>query len=130
MSLAKKRGRYRCLRKVTDRKNYMTKVAAIQMCSSHVISDNLKNAAHLIEEAASNGAKLIVLPEMFAIMGLTPNDKVDIKEPFHHGAIQSFLSEQSKKYKTWIVGGTVPLASENDKKIRAACLVFDDTGRI
>jgi nitrilase len=46
----------------------MNKIAAIQMSSTDNVDENLQTAARLIEEALNNGAKLIVLPEMFAIM--------------------------------------------------------------
>ena len=103
-------------------------VAAIQMCSSHVISENLYVAEKFISEAAKNNTKLVVLPEMFAIMGLTSKDKVFHKEKFGQGQIQDFLSEQSRKHKVWIVGGTIPIESSNQEKIKAASLVFDDKG--
>ncbi|TAK73107.1 MAG: carbon-nitrogen hydrolase family protein [Gammaproteobacteria bacterium] len=106
----------------------MTKVAAIQMCSSHLVDENLETAEKLITEAAENGAKLIVLPEMFAMMGLTEEDKVRIKEPLGHGKIQFFLASQAKKNKAWLVGGTIPLAGKESHKVGAACLVFDDQG--
>ncbi len=106
----------------------MIKIAAIQMCSSHIVDKNLQTAANLIEEAAKSDAKLIVMPEMFAIMGLSANDKVTEKEPFGKGKIQSFLSDQAKKNCIWIVGGTIPIECENKKKVRAASLVFDDSG--
>ena len=87
----------------------MTKVAAIQMCSSHIVDENLQTASRLIKEASINNAKLVVLPEMFAIMGLTSNDKVTVKESLGKGKIQSFLSEQAKNNQIWIVGGTIPI---------------------
>ena len=108
----------------------MIKIAAIQMCSSHIVDKNLLTAANLIEEAAKNDAKLIVLPEMFAIMGLASTDKITEKEPLGKGKIQAFLSDQAKKNRTWIVGGTIPIECEDKKKIRAASLVFDDKGNI
>lgn len=106
----------------------MTKVAAIQMCSSHMVDDNLQVAAKLITEAATNGAQLVVLPEMFAVMGMTNNDKITEKEIFENGKIQTFLSDQAKKHGIWIVGGTIPIACENNHKVRAASLVFNDQG--
>jgi predicted amidohydrolase len=108
----------------------MTRVAAIQMCSSENIDDNLQTAKKLIEEAAKNGAKLAVLPEMFAIIGTDATDKVAAKETFHHGKIQHFLSTLAKENAIWIVGGTIPLATENNQKIQAASLVFDHDGKI
>lgn len=106
----------------------MTKIAAVQMCSSHIVDENLLTASRLIKEASVNHAKLIVLPEMFAIMGLSSHDKVKVKEPFGNGKIQSFLSDQAKNNKIWIVGGTIPIECENENKVKAASLLFNDKG--
>lgn len=105
-------------------------VAAIQMCSSHRVDENLYVAEKLIIEAARNHAKLVVLPEMFAIVGLTSQDKILEKEPFGQGKIQNFLAEQSRKNNVWIVGGTIPIESSHKDKIKAACLVFDNFGSV
>ena len=99
------------------------RIAAIQMCSSHSVEENLLAAAGLIAIAAKNKAQLMVLPEMFAIMGKKPTDKVDAREAFGCGKIQDFLSQQAKMYKTWIVGGTIPIACDDDRKVRAAPLL-------
>lgn len=99
------------------------------MCSSSSVDENLSLAEQLITEAAKNNAKLVVLPEMFAIMGDNVTTKVDVKEPFGEGKIQSFLSEQAKANKVWIVGGTIPIECNEEQKIKAASLVYDDTGK-
>lgn len=108
----------------------MSKIAAIQMSSTSNVDENLQTAAALIAEAAENGAKLIVLPEMFAIMGKTATDSVGVREIFGKGKIQDFLAAQARQYGVWIVGGTIPLQSSQEKKIRAACLVYDDQGNV
>lgn len=108
----------------------MPKVAAIQLCASHHVDENLETASALIQEAANHGAKLIVLPEMFAIMGKTPEDKVAEKEVFGDGKIQAFLREQAKLAKAWIVGGTIPIACDNPHKISAASLLINDKGEV
>ncbi|MBI5447132.1 MAG: carbon-nitrogen hydrolase family protein [Gammaproteobacteria bacterium] len=105
------------------------KIAAIQMCSSQFVDENLKTAERLIAEAAQNQAKLLVLPEMFSIMGEKETDKVKVREEVGKGNIQSFLSEQARKHHIWIVGGTIPISCDNSTKIRAACLVYDDQGK-
>ncbi|HEV2613990.1 MAG TPA: carbon-nitrogen hydrolase family protein [Gammaproteobacteria bacterium] len=104
----------------------MTKVAAIQLCSSDNVDENLAAAEKLIEAAAKNHAKLVVLPEMFPIMA---KDKTHVVEKIGHGKIQDFLSNTAKKNNLWIIGGTIPIACDNPKKFRAACLVFDDHGK-
>lgn len=106
----------------------MSKIAAIQMCSTTNVDENLKQAALLIAEAASEGAQLAVLPEMFPLFGFDTKDKVLVKEEPGSGKIQDFLATISQKYGIWIVGGTIPLSSNDQNKIKAACLVFDSTG--
>jgi deaminated glutathione amidase len=103
-------------------------IAAIQMCSSNIVDENLATAKRLIAEAARNNAKLIVLPEMFAIMGLAATDKVNAREIFGKGKIQDFLSQEAKSNKVWIVAGTIPIECDDQTKVRAASLVFNDKG--
>lgn len=103
-------------------------IAAIQMCSSHIVDDNLTTAGRLIAEAAKNNAKIVVLPEMFAIMGVAATDKVHVREVFGKGRIQDFLAQQARDHKIWIVGGTIPIECDDQSKVRAASIVFNDKG--
>ncbi len=106
----------------------MSKCAAIQMASSPNVGSNLLEAGKLIAEAAKAGAKLVALPENFAIMGVHELDKVKVREVEGEGPIQDFLSDTAKKHGIWVVGGTIPLVANNDKKVRAACLIYNDKG--
>lgn len=106
----------------------MRHCAAIQMASSPNVNFNLLEADKLIAEAVRAGAKLVALPENFALMGENATDKLSHKEADGKGPIQQFLSETAKKYTVWIVAGTVPLAAHAEDKIRAACLVYNDQG--
>lgn len=104
------------------------KVAAIQMASGPYVSANLSEAERLIEIAVNQGAKLVVLPEYFAIMGLKETDKVLVREVEGKGPIQNFLSKIAKKHKIWLIGGSVPIVSNFPNKVRNCCLVYDDKG--
>lgn len=106
-----------------------TKVAAIQMASSPNVNANLLEASRLAEEAASSGAKLIVLPENFAFIGKRDKELLTLKESPKGGPLQDFLSHLAKRLKIWIVGGTIPLESNDATKVYAACLVFNDQGK-
>ena len=106
----------------------MSRVAAVQMASSPNVGANLDVAARLIARAVDDGAELIVLPENFAIMGMTEQDKVDVAEEEGKGPIQEFLSRQAGRHRVWIAGGTVPLKSSVPGKVRASCLLFNDRG--
>lgn len=106
------------------------RIAAVQMCSSHNIDDNLLAVSKFIQEASQQGAKIVVLPEMFPIMGKNPLEKIQIAENYGTGRIQNFLAEQARTNNIWIIGGTIPLISEHIGKIRAACLVFNNNGEV
>ena len=108
----------------------MTVVAAIQMASGPNVSANLLEAGRLIERAVGAGACLVVLPENFAVMGASEYDKVHAREPFGAGAIQDFLAQQAARHGIWVVGGTIPLSTQDPSKVRAATLVFDSKGRL
>ncbi len=104
-------------------------MAAVQMVSAPEVPANLEAASRLIASAAAAGAKLVALPENFYIIGRDERDKVRAKEPDGAGPIQDFLASTAKKNRLWIIGGTAPICSEDENRIRSACLVFDDAGR-
>jgi len=105
------------------------RVAAIQMASGPQVAANLSEAERLIEQAVTSGAKLVVLPEYFGIMGMKDTDKVEAREKEGKGPMQDFLSRMARKHKIWLVGGTVPLESSVENKVRNACLVYDERGK-
>ncbi|OGT41338.1 MAG: hypothetical protein A3F13_01370 [Gammaproteobacteria bacterium RIFCSPHIGHO2_12_FULL_40_19] len=106
----------------------MSILSAVQMCSSGNVDTNLKLASQYIRAAAANGAKMVVLPEMFACIGKNPVDALSIKEKFGSGKIQDFISSVAAQCNIWIVAGTIPIACENSTKVSAACIVFDANG--
>lgn len=108
----------------------IVRMAAIQMASGPNVSANLAEAERLIQLAATAGAKLVALPENFAIMGLKETDKVAVREHPGKGPIQKFLAAQAKKHGIWLVGGSVPLECDDAKKVYNACLVYDDKGKL
>ena len=105
------------------------RIAGIQMASGPHVSANLSEAERLIEIAVSQGAKLIALPEYFAILGLKDTDKIAVREKEGSGPIQRFLAKTAKKHQVWIIGGSVPLECGVPNKVRNACLVYDDKGK-
>ncbi|MGZ8271891.1 MAG: carbon-nitrogen hydrolase family protein [Methylophilus sp.] len=109
-------------------KDSLFKMAAIQMASSTSVSSNLVEAKRLIEIAAKQGAKIVVLPEYFCIMGAKDFDKVTVREKPNEGPIQEFLAKTAKHFKIWIIAGSVPMISNFPNKVRNSCLVYNDKG--
>ncbi len=104
------------------------RVGALQMVSSQNLLENLNQAKELIAQTVLEGAELIALPEYFCFMGYSDTDKLTIKEREGSGIVQNFLSEQAKKHKIWIVGGTLPLMIQDSRKIFNTTLVYTPRG--
>lgn len=104
------------------------KVAAIQMVSGISLDANLSAARALLDQAARCGAELAVLPEYFCFMGQHDGDKLLLAEQPGLGTVQDFLSDASRELKMWIVGGTLPMATDDPAHAANASLVYDHKG--
>ncbi|HIF74319.1 MAG TPA: carbon-nitrogen hydrolase family protein [Porticoccaceae bacterium] len=116
------------------------KVSAIQMVSTANIDENLNTAARLIAKAVEGGARLVLLPEVFAVLEGGPMRQFGEIEGDPEAQLQNFLSQQASKHQVIIVGGTIPLISRppngevsaaeiiESERVRSACLVFDESG--
>jgi predicted amidohydrolase len=83
----------------------------------------------LLCRAADDGAVLAVLPENFACIGAHESARLNIAERDGAGPIQDFLVDVAARTGMWVVGGTVPLSSDDAERPYAACLIFDGSGR-
>jgi deaminated glutathione amidase len=112
------------------------KIAAVQMVSTPRVADNLDAARRLVAEAAGGGARLIVLPEYFCLLGQTDRDKLGVAEAPGDGPIQRMLAETARAHGVWLIGGTLPLkvtpatGSDADaaERVMNANLVFSPDG--
>lgn len=104
----------------------MVKLAAIQMVSSADLGANLQRAEALVAEAVGNGARLVVLPENFALFGsrdiaaLAATEAVDAN-------LQQFLSALAARHQLIVVGGTIPTPAE-DGRVYATSFVYAASG--
>ena len=109
------------------------KVAVLQMVSSASVAANLGVARQLIGQAADAGAELAVLPEYFCLLGLKDTDKLAIAEQAGLGPLQDFLSQCASDFKLWVVGGTIPLATDPlggiSGKVYNSTLVYNPAGQ-
>ncbi|MFZ6875439.1 carbon-nitrogen hydrolase family protein [Undibacterium sp. Di27W] len=106
------------------------KIAAIQMISTPVLAENIATARRLLQEAADGGAKLLLLPEYWPLMGLQETDKVVIAEAPGSGLMQNFLAEMAASLGVWLIGGTIPLKAAEPDKVLNTTLVFNPEGQL
>lgn len=109
------------------------KAAVVQMVSGREPALNLEAAARLVGEAAAQGAKLVVLPENFAVynpvdLPSLAEEAGDMEAPF-----QSFLSQLARRHGIWLVGGSIPVRParhDRDPRVFSSCLVFSPDGEL
>jgi predicted amidohydrolase len=116
------------------------KIAAVQMVSTPDVALNLEAAARGVAQAALAGARLVLLPEYFCLMGLRDSDKLAHAEPAtadgqtprqaaQEAPIQQFLARTAQRHGLWLVGGTLPVSTDDPAQVLNRCCVFGPDGR-
>jgi len=103
-------------------------VAAIQMTSGGDVEANLAAAGALIAKAATEGAHLVLLPENFGLMARSARDKVAARERDGDGVQQAFLARMAREHRQYVIGGSVPLESDDPARTRQSLLVYGPQG--
>ena len=105
-------------------------IAVIQMVSQDDIAANLRQARHLLEQAAANGARLAVLPENFSALGRRDAAELGRLEARGEGPVLPWLKGTARDLTLWIVAGTLPLPADDqpDGKPMACSLLIDEHG--
>ena len=101
------------------------KIALVQMGGAATNDENLKKAVEKIDEAASKGAQLIVLPEMFSCPYKASNFPIFAQKDGEKN--WTILSEAAKKNKVYLVAGSMP--EREGEKIYNTSYAFDRDGK-
>ena len=105
-------------------------VAVVQLVSKLSVKDNLSEAALQIQRASRQGAKLIMLPESFAVFGDPQMVSHGAEASIPKSGLRLWLSQQAQVNKVWLIGGTIPCQQgiNDSKKVRSACFVYNCEG--
>ena len=111
---------------------WQLKVGAVQMRSVGDLAANLDTCRFLVAQAASAGARLVVLPECFSFLGRSEGDKMQAAEVLDgHGRVMTVLAELCTKHDVWIIGGGTPETVPGDpKRTYNTAVVVDPTGAL
>ena len=108
----------------------MAKVASIQLSSGPNIQANLLEVGKYLEQISKTDSRLVVLPENFAMMPESDSEFLTNSETEGSGPIQDFISEKARIYKLWIIAGTIPIRTDNPKKVTSTTFVYNDKGEV
>jgi predicted amidohydrolase len=106
--------------------------AVVQLSSQDDIAANLARVTHWVAEAARAGAKLVALPENFALIGEEDQkrraaESLDGPLP---GPILSALSKAAEVNGVWLVAGGMPEKSDDPERPYNASVLVAPTGRV
>lgn len=104
------------------------KIAAVQMVSSTSVASNLHQAQILIQQAVDAGAEMVALPEYFCALGKQDRDKLAYAEAWQEGPIQEAMAAWAQRWNIWLLGGTIPLRSEDGEHVFNSSLLFNPQG--
>lgn len=107
----------------TAQSNRKTKVAAIQLCSGNDREANLKSIDRLVAEAASNGARLVCLPECCSFMGSQSSELLAVAEYVDNSLFIQSLAAMATNHKIWLSIGGFPEKCGDDKVYNTHVLV-------
>jgi len=107
------------------------RVAAVQLQSQDDVAQNLTECARLVALSASEGAKLVVLPENFAYFGADEAKRTAAERLADASApIQRALSEIASREGVFLVAGGFPEASSEFTRPYNSALVFGPDGQL
>src|SRR5687767_9302924 len=102
---------------VSSRAMWKLRIGAVQMRSTEDLAANLATCRALIERAANEGARAIVLPECFPFLGRREGDKLAVAEDLDRGGpIVDMLRELATRHDAWLIGGGMPERVPGDPK--------------
>ncbi len=102
-----------------DRAAWSLRVGAVQMCSTADLQANLQKCRTLIDQAVSEGAQFVALPECFSFLGRGEGDKLAIAESLddkQRGPILDMLRDAATRHGIHVLGGGTPEIVVGDAK--------------
>ena len=102
--------------------------AAIQMRTGSDRAANLARAEALVREAATRGARLVVLPEVFAWRGPAASE-ARVAEPVP-GPTTARLGALAKELGLWLVAGSLHERAAGEPRVFNTSCLFDPRGEI
>ncbi|HAS8093220.1 TPA: carbon-nitrogen hydrolase family protein, partial [Vibrio vulnificus] len=103
----------------------MERIAIIQMTSTSDCTDNLAYIEHWAEQAALQGASLVVTPENALLFG-GREDYHRHAEPLGDGPLQQAMAQLAQRLSVTLVIGSMPIRQGHD--VTTTSLVFSPNG--
>ncbi|EGU34727.1 hypothetical protein VIBRN418_11535 [Vibrio sp. N418] len=105
----------------------MDRVGLIQMTSGPDPQANLAYIEQQVAALAEQGATWVITPENAVVFG-SRSDYHYFAEPLNQGPIQAQIAQMARRYRLWIVMGSLPIQREHG--VSTTLLVFNSDGEL
>ncbi len=102
-------------------------IAAIQLNSTNQLKKNLERARYWIGEAVERGAELILLPEDFAYLAESEEEKIHLSQK-ELDSIPEAIREESIRHNVYILAGGYPTREEGERRVFNTATLFSPQG--
>jgi predicted amidohydrolase len=106
----------------------MFKVACIQFCSGKNVNKNFKISKNLILKAIRQNSDLIITPETSSLFGLNKKELMKVANSMNNDFYLLEIRKIAKKYKKWILVGSVIVKEKN--KIKNRSVLINPKGKV
>lgn len=103
-------------------------VGMVQLNSGNDVTANLEAALAGIDEAAANGARLVVLPEVWTYLG--PDEGQDAAAETVPGPLTDRLAAKARQHGIYLHAGSILERADGEPRLFNTSLVFDPAGEL
>ncbi len=107
----------------------ITKAALIQLCSGRDMARNIADASALIEDAARQGARFVLTPEMTNILETDRDRLRGLVRPEGEDRSVAAFADLSRSRRIWLLAGSFALEGPEDKLVNRS-LLFSPEGKV
>ncbi len=107
----------------------MFRVSCIQLKSNNNIKHNLKQTEKLIIKAVRQKTNFILTPEISSLFSLNKKKLLKVCKPMHEDVYLLGIKYLAKKYKKWILIGSLIIKVSKNKLVNRSVLI-DKNGKI
>lgn len=104
------------------------KLALLQLNSGSDLDENIRTVGAMVADAAGRGAQLVATPENTFLMEAAGQDRMRYSHA-SHPAIWDAV-EWAKKYKIWLLVGSIHVTPEGEKRSYNRSLLIDPNGHV
>jgi len=104
----------------------MFRVSCIQLKSNNNIITNLKKTEKLIIKAVNQKSDLILTPEVSSLFSLNKKQLLKICRPMNEDIYLNGIRNLAKKYRKWILVGSLIIKVEKNKLVNRSVLINND----